>query len=290
MRIYSGDTGCLTPQRPYSNVSEVTYETGIDIFVDGKPFQIKCFKDPAGRIKTIKKHLKDNPEVEVYVNEEVYKAINGNEKWAKKVHSLEGFDHETVTSMVDRSLRVSRRLQSPRLPTIFTVVASTALNIYKCHKGQISLKDLPCEIVLTGIVRGGLSWLASNAVKVIGGRIKVIGPAGVVVLMPLFSAGAVYGSGYVMNMIDHWLGVDKVWNENIQKAMVSFRTVRVREIAESNKLIEKKLSKATSIAFLPEGEPNCCWMSVWGSSNSGFKLIIPPVKFLQSRQLPCFES
>ena len=104
--------------------------------------------------------------------------------------------------------------------------------------------------------------------------------------MQLFSAGAVYGSGYVMNMIDHWLGVDKVWNENIQKAMVSFRTIRVREIAEINKLIEKNLSKATSIAFLPEGEPNCCWMSVWGSSNSGFKLIIPPVKFLQSRQLP----
>ena len=62
MRIYSGDAGCLTPQRPHSNVSEVTYETGIDIFVDGKPFQIKCFKYPAGRIRAIKKHLKDNPE------------------------------------------------------------------------------------------------------------------------------------------------------------------------------------------------------------------------------------
>ena len=215
---------------------------GVDLIVDGEPFQVKCYESADSGLQALKNHFEKNPDIPVFVNSEVATAASSSsEEWAGKVIPVEGFDFSTVDGMVEQSLSSAARLQQEYAPMLYVLMINSAYHLYRWRKGLVSLKDLPFEIALTGAARGGLSLAGGITGSAIGGLL--FGPAGVVILTPLIATGALFQTGRVMKGVDHVLGVQKEWEETIDKAAGPFRRVLQRTIKEKISLIDQKISE-----------------------------------------------
>ena len=171
---------------------------GVDLFVDGHPFQVKCYGDDSAAMAALGEHFERFPDIPVYVNSEVIPAVRrSGEPWAESVFAVEGFDYETTNLVLEQSLAAGADLADLNIP-IFAVAASAARNLHGWWKGSVPLSDIPTEILIDGAVHGGLSVAGGFTGAALGGL--VFGPAGAVVfggaggIASLFGAGGVRGT------------------------------------------------------------------------------------------------
>ena len=191
---------------------------GIDLFVDGHPFQVKCYGDISAAMAALGEHFEKYPDIPVYVNSEVIPAVReSREDWSESVFGVEGFDYETTSQVLQESLAAGADLADLNIP-IFAVAASAARNLHGWWKGSVPLNDLPLEIIIDGAAHGGLSVAGGFTGAALGGL--VFGPAGAVVfggvggIASLLAAGAVRRT---MRQVFH-----RTWFRAVKEAVSEF--------------------------------------------------------------------
>ena len=168
---------------------------GVDLFVDGHPFQVKCYGDESAAMAALGEHFERYPDIPVYVNSEVIPAVRRSEEpWAESVFAVEGFDYETTNLVLERSLVAGADLADLNIP-IFAIAASSARNIHGWWKGSVPLSDIPTEILIDGAVHGGLSVAGGFTGSALGAL--VFGPAGAVVFGGVGAIASLFGAGGV---------------------------------------------------------------------------------------------
>ena len=180
LRGYFAEMVVATRLRGYEvSLPDTANNPGIDLFVDGHPFQVKCYGDSSVAMAALGEHFERYPDVPVYVNSEVLPAVRtSDEVWADRVFGVEGFDYETTSQVLQESLAAGADLTDLNVP-LFAVAASAARNLHGWWKGAVPLSDIPSEIIIDGAVHGGLSVAGGFTGSALGGL--VFGPAGAVI-------------------------------------------------------------------------------------------------------------
>jgi hypothetical protein len=156
---------------------ETANHPGVDIFVDGEPFQVKCLSSLRG----IADHFDKYPDIPVYANFDLVEAAaSSGADWADKVHAVEGFDYEITDRIMHRSLEAGADLMhvDEHVP-VFAIAVSAARNIHGWWKGSVPLSNLPFEVAVGGAIKGGLAVAGGFVGKGLG--LLLLGPAGAVV-------------------------------------------------------------------------------------------------------------
>ena len=165
---------------------------GIDLIVDGHPFQVKCYGDSSAAMSALREHFAKYPDIPVYVNSEVLPTVhNSGEPWAESVFGVEGFDYETTNQVLGESVAAGADLSDLNIP-MFAIAASAARNMHGWWKGSVPLSDLPSEIIIDGTVHGGLSVAGGFSGAALGGL--VFGPAGAVVFGGVGGIASLFGA------------------------------------------------------------------------------------------------
>ena len=189
---------------------------GFDLIVDGMPFQVKCLSDINGVVE----HFERNPEIPVYVNAELVEKIrDSGHEWVDKVFFLEGYDRDTAQSIMQQSLDAGAALDDLNIP-LFAIAVSAAKNVHAWWKGSLPLEDLPFEVALDGAVKGGLTVAGGFAGQSIG--LLLFGPAGAVVFGAVGGTGALFGSGWARERLDHVV-VGPEWIRRLDGPTEDFR-------------------------------------------------------------------
>ena len=213
---------------------------GVDLFVDGHPFQVKCYGDDSAAMTALGEHFERYPDIPVYVNSEVIPAVRSSgEPWAESVFAVEGFDYETTNLVLEQSLAAGADLADLNIP-IFAVAASAARNLHGWWKGSIPLSDIPTELLIDGAVHGGLSVAGGFTGAALGGL--VFGPAGAVVfggvggIASLFGAGGVRGRFRRLFYRNWFRSVNKSVNEFESALKHAMRKKVVRKRAKIDQM------------------------------------------------------
>lgn len=90
-------------------------QPGIDLLVNGDPFQVKCLADPDGVLE----HLVRYPDVPVLVNEELASALQG----VPGVYAVDGLSLEAMEETTREGLEAGADMLDLEIPTIATAVA-----------------------------------------------------------------------------------------------------------------------------------------------------------------------
>ena len=213
---------------------------GVDLIVDGEPFQVKCYESSDNGVQALRDHFERYPDTSVFINSEVASKVDPTDEWADKVVSVEGFDFSTVDGMVEQSLSSAAKLQQEYAPMLYVLMINSTYQLYRWRRGLVSLKDLPFEIALTGAARGTLSLAGGITGHAIGGLL--FGPAGMVILPPLFATASIFQAPVLMEGMDRLLGVQQEWEENVSRVARPFRRALVRVLERKRELIDRKLS------------------------------------------------
>ena len=215
---------------------------GWDLTVDGERFQVKCLSD----LKGLGEHFKDYPDIPVLANAELVEQIRELEPvpdWADKVHSVEGFDLETVETIMQQSLEHGAALNDLNVP-VFAVAVSAAKNIHAWWKGSLSLADLPFEVAVDGVVKGGLTVAGGFVGQSIG--LLLFGPAGAVVFGAFGGTGALFGSGWAREKLDHVL-IAPEWVRRLDEPTEDFRVSLKAVMRRKIEILKGKIDQLDSL-------------------------------------------
>ena len=197
----------LVQQGHAVSLASTSNTAGYDLLVDGVECQVKCGQS----LGILEAHFEKYPDIPVIANLElVNSAAQSNADWANKVFAIEGFDYETIQKMVETALFNGAALDE--LPLVSNAIILTAfVQAWRVYKGQIKLADLPAEIAIEAIIRGGVAW-AGNVAGGLGGLV-LFGPAGMIVMGPVGGLGAMLGSNSAKKIAEKI--IDPKWAKSI---------------------------------------------------------------------------
>ena len=155
---------------------EASNEPGIDLLVDGQPFQVKFHATPQG----IREHF-DTYDYPVFANSELDGEIP--EEWADQVYFIDGLSNELVTDITESSVHAGGNLFDTAVLTSVGVI-SVARGVFAYRGGQVTGQQAFEQVLLDGSVRMGLAGGGSVVGSAVG--FVAFGPAGAWV----FGAGA----------------------------------------------------------------------------------------------------
>lgn len=169
---------------------------GYDLLVDGNPVQVKCGKS----LSLLREHFSKYPDTPVIADADLAAmAAASGEPWAHLVTSVEGFDLDYVTSILDRSLDAADALGESMVP-VYAMAVGTARTATKAWKGEIPVEDLPAWLIFDLTIRGGLSSVGQVGGSFVG--LLAIGPAGALVLGPALGVAALFGTRHLHDLLD----------------------------------------------------------------------------------------
>ena len=208
---------------------------GFDLIVDGTPCQVKCLNDLRGLIE----HFETYPEIPVYVNAELADSVReSGHDWTDKVSFVEGYDHVTAETIMQRSLDAGAALNDLHI-LVFAVAASAARNVHAWWKGSLSLQDLPFEVAVDASVKGGLAVAGGFAGQSIG--FLLFGPAGAVVFGTVGGTGALFAAGRARDLLDQVLDAD--WARGLDDPAEDFRVSLKRAMRRKIEILEDKICR-----------------------------------------------
>ena len=147
---------------------EVSNEPGIDLLVDGEPFQVKFHATPQG----IREHFAtyDYP---VYANSE----LKGNipEEWEDRVYFIDGLGNEVVADVTESSLHAAADMFDTAVLTSAGVIA-VGRGALAYRSGRVSGQQALEQILLDGTLRTSLAGGGVFVGSAVG--YAVFGPAG----------------------------------------------------------------------------------------------------------------
>ncbi|MCB2056006.1 MAG: hypothetical protein KDE35_17420 [Geminicoccaceae bacterium] len=173
------------------------FTPGYDIVVDDQAFQIKC-----GESRTmLAEHFDRYPDIPVIANVELLDGIE-REDWASMVFTVDGFDLDTVRSIIADSLEAAGTLGDLPLP-LYAVLVGCVRRMHDIYTGRMALATLPGHLLVEAAVRGSLSWLGAKAAATAG--LVLLGPAGAVILGPTGGIAALVGVSGVRRRLEETL-------------------------------------------------------------------------------------
>jgi len=106
-------------------------QTGYDLLVNGDTFQVKCVADKS----SILEHLDKNPDVPVFVNEEIISSLDG----VPNVYPVEGFSLQTIENSTREAFGLGDEVLDFEIPFIALGVA-IGKNAYMMWNRETDLK------------------------------------------------------------------------------------------------------------------------------------------------------
>ena len=224
---------------------------GYDLLVDGQPFQVKCYADGGAAVEALEAHFSRYPDTPVFINSDVQPAVDASAApWADRVFYVDGYDHESVKTLMDESLDAGADLADLSGP-LFATVFVLGRDIYRWHRGSIPLRDLPLEMVLDGSIHGVLAVAGSVSAKLIGATL--FGPAGAVILGSAGGPAALFGARRVRRTVDQWMMAS--WLRDVEAATADFRHALVEAMQRKVVRNYERISQLGDLA-----EPLRAWL------------------------------
>lgn len=190
---------------------------GHDLLVDGQPFQVKCYADEGAAVEALEEHFSLYTDTPVFISD-VQSAVEASgASWVDRVFYVDGYDHESIKTLMDESLDAGVDLGDLSSP-LFAAVFVGCRNLYRWHRGSIPLRDLPLEVVLDSSIYGALAVAGSLAGKLIG--VILFGPAGAVIFGSAGGPAALFGSRHVRHLVDKRLMAG--WLRDVEAATTDF--------------------------------------------------------------------
>jgi hypothetical protein len=208
---------------------------GVDLFIDGEPFQVKCLSS----INGVANHFEKYPDIPVIANGDIVEAATSSgADWADMVHAVEGFDYGITDQIMHRSLEAGADLMNVNLHVpIFAAAVSSARNIHGWWKGSVPLANLPFEIALGGAAKGGLAAAGGLAGKSIG--LLLFGPAGAVVGGGVGGIVSTFGAGRLRSAVDGLVAPQ--WEKDATIACDAFLDSMEAALAKKAEILAGKL-------------------------------------------------
>lgn len=228
---------------------DVSNEPGYDLLVDGAAFQVKCLSG----IEGLREHFATWPEIPVLANAELAGlAEHFDPAWADRVFFVEGYDGALADDLLNQSLAAASQLND--LDTTFLVAAavSAARNIHGWWRGQLSLSDLPLEVLLDGSLRTGLVVTGGFTGQALG--LLVFGPAGAVIFGATGGIGALLGAGRIRTAAEEYLV--REWRERVERSADLFEGALRATILRKREILQRKLASLAS-----DGRAETRWLS-----------------------------
>ena len=180
---------------------------------------MKCYADGGAAVEALEEHFSRYPDTPMFINSDVQPAVEASAApWADRVFYVDGYDHESVKTLMDDSLDAGADLADLSGP-LFATVFVLGRDLYRWHRGSIPLRDLPLEVVLDGSIHGVLAVAGSVSGKLIGAIL--FGPAGAVILGGAGGPAALFGSRRVRQAVDQWMM--ESWLQDVEAATTDFR-------------------------------------------------------------------
>ena len=191
---------------------------GYDLLVDGQPFQVKCYADGGTAVEALEAHFSRYADTPVFINSDVQPAVEASDaSWIERVYYVEGYDHESVKTLMDESLEAGADLVDLGGP-LFAAVFAGGRNLYRWHRGSIPLRDLPLEVFLDSSIYGALAVAGSLSGKLVG--TILFGPAGALILGSAGGPAALFGARKVRQATDKLLMAS--WLQDVDAATTGF--------------------------------------------------------------------
>ncbi|WP_170382440.1 hypothetical protein [Ruegeria atlantica] len=172
---------------------------GFDLLVDGCEIQVKCGET----LGILAEHFEKYPGIPVIANSELaHKAWEQGEEWASLVTTLPGFDLSIVEGKLAKALDHASELVDLDV-LFFAFAVGLVRGGVEVWRGAIPLDDLPAWMLIDGVARGGLGLAGNAGGTAIG--LLAIGPAGALVLGPVFACAALMGTGTARDSISSLL-------------------------------------------------------------------------------------
>ena len=207
---------------------EDSNQAGFDLLVNGDAFQVKCVADKS----SVLQHLEKNPDIPVYVNEEIAPSLEG----VHNVYPVNGFSLEAVEETTRETLESGNEVLDYEIPLI-TLSIAIGKNAYMMWNGKTDLKHGAINVAydVTGSMVGG--EIGTSSLAYFGG---LLGPYGIIVggLVGAVS-GAMYGRRLFSKakMFIHTRKEDEI----AEKALKEFISESYDASANSKEIFEKKV-------------------------------------------------
>lgn len=164
-------------------------QPGLDLIVDGQPFQVKCLADSGG----LAEHFHQYPGIPVIANSELIEdQVDWPVEWRDKVFFLEGHTNELISDVTERSVMETKDLGDNDVPE-FALAYVAVRQLWKLKKGQVTAPEAASDLLIQGSTRAGLAVAGGFVGKSIG--LLVLGPAGALVGGALGPVVAQAGAG-----------------------------------------------------------------------------------------------
>lgn len=220
-------------------------QEGFDLLVNGDIFQVKCVADKS----SILEHLDNNPDIPVFVNQEVIPSLEG----VPNVYPVDGFSLQVVEDSTREAVESGDEVLDFEIPLVALSVA-IGKNAYMMWNGKTDLKHGAINVAyeVTGGIVGG--ELGTSSFAYFG---SLLGPYGIVVGGLVGAvAGGIYGRRLFSN-VKRYIHTRKE-EELAEKALKEFIRESYYTSKKSNKIFEKKAEtliynldkKGTAIQFL----------------------------------------
>ena len=222
---------CLVDQGHVVSFPETPNNPGVDLWVDGHAFQVKCL----GGVDGLREHFERYPEVPVLANAELAEAVAASsEDWAGRVFCVEGFDRETTDLVMRAALDAGAALDDMDVPYVAAALSATR-NVYGWWRGDVPLADLPLSVVLDGAIKGGLAAAGGLSGKALG--LLLFGPAGALVFGGVGGAAAILGSSWTRQqatrlLSDDWVGSLDEATDRLRRALIGENRAKIGLLTE----------------------------------------------------------
>ncbi len=222
---------CLVEQGHVVSFPDTPNNPGVDLWVDGHSFQVKCL----GGVDGLREHFERYPEVPVLANAELAETVAGSsEDWAGRVFCVDGFDRETTDLVMSAALDAGAALDDMDVPYVAAAFSATK-NLYGWWRGDVPLADLPLSVVLDGAIRGGLAAAGGLSGKALG--LLLFGPAGALVFGGVGGAAAILGSSWTRQqatrlLSDDWVSALDEATDRLRRALIGENRAKIRLLAE----------------------------------------------------------
>lgn len=164
----------------------------------------------------------------MFINEDVQPAVDASgASWVDRVFYVDGYDYESVKTVVDDSIEAGADLADLSGP-MFALVLVLGRDLYRWRRGSIPLRDLPMEIVLDGSIYGALAMAGTVAGNLIGATL--FGPAGAVIWGSAGGPAALLGSRKARHAFDRLLMAD--WLGDVGAATTGFQRALVEAMRQ----------------------------------------------------------
>ncbi len=212
---------------------EMSNQAGWDLSVDGIKFQVKDVSD----LSALQSHFDKGYEYPIIANAEIANQLSLSSdtvlpEWSDKIHFVEGYSNEVVEHVTRESIRSGDDLINPDVP-LFALILSSARNLSRMSRGEVTGSQALQEILLDGGMRAGLAAIGGYAGNGIG--LLVFGPAGGLVLGGIVPIISQTQSGRLKAKMDKWVQSKPYRNWSTDARMALDDLVIIAEAALKSK-------------------------------------------------------